>query len=108
MANVLWSDHALARMREQVRYIAAKSCSPEIAAKWANDIFAEADKLEDFPRLGHPLPELPDTPYLEVLVRKNFRVIYRIEDKNCLIITVRRTSMLIDETTLGELDSVTG
>ena len=64
MANVLWSDHALERMREQVRYIAAKSCSPEIAAKWANDIFAEA--------------------------------------------AVRRTSMLIDETTLDELNSVAG
>lgn len=31
MAMVKWSDHALERMREQVRYIAEQACSAEIA-----------------------------------------------------------------------------
>ena len=78
MASVKWSDHAMACMKEQAKYIAEQSHSKEIAWKWANDVFDVADQLADFPRTGHPLPEFPDTPYLEILARKFFRVIYRI------------------------------
>lgn len=106
MAIVKWSDHAMDRMREQTRYIAEQSCSPENAWKWASDIFDEAESLADFPSMGHILPEFPDAPYLEILVRKNFRLIYRKADEVCYIVTVRRCNMLLDETTLSELDSV--
>ncbi len=106
MATVKWSDHAIDCVREQARYIAEQSCSPEIAWKWASDIFDEAENLADFPSMGHCLPEFPDAPYLEILVRKNFRLIYRKADDVCYIVTVRRCSMLLDETTMAELDSV--
>ena len=107
MANVKWSDHAMIRMREQTRYIAEQSGSTEIAWKWATDVFTAADDLARFPKMGHPLPELPDTPYLEIIVRKFYRVIYRVVGETSFIVTVRRTSMLIDESTLAEFDSVT-
>ena len=106
MAIVKWSDHAMDRMREQARYIAEESCSREIAWKWANDIFQEADRLADFPDMGHRLPEFPDTPYREILVRKNFRLIYRQSGETCYIVTVRRCSMLLDENVMSKLDSV--
>ena len=106
MATVSWSDHALQRMRELTRYIAEQSCSAEIAWRWANDIFNEAEQLADFPNIGHHLPEIPEAPYLEILVRKNFRLIYRQKQDVCYIITVRRCSMLLDDTTIKELDSV--
>ena len=106
MATVTWSDHALQRMREQTRYIAEQSCSSETAWKWANDIFDEAEQLADFPNMGHRIPEFPETPYLEILVRKNFRLVYRKSNDVCYIVTVRRCSMLFDEKALKELDSV--
>ena len=106
MATVTWSDHALQRMREQTRYIAEQSCSSETAWKWANDIFDETEQLADFPNIGHRIPEFPETPYLEILVRKNFRLIYRKSNDVCYIVTVRRCSMLFNEETLKELDSV--
>ena len=106
MATVKWSDHALLRMREQARYIAEQSCSSEIAWKWADDIFDEAEQLADFPDIGHRIPEFPETPYLEILVRKNFRLIYRKAKDVCYVVTVRRCSMLLDEATMKELDSV--
>ena len=106
MANVKWSDHAMACMKEQAKYIAERSQSKEIAWKWANDVFESADRLADFPQMGHPLPEFPDTPYLEILARKFFRVIYRINENVCFIVTVRRTSMLLDESYLSELNNV--
>ena len=106
MVTVKWSDHALECMKEQTRYIAEQSCSPEIAWKWANEIFAEADGLADFPSMGHRLPEFPDAPYLEILVRKNFRLIYRKADEACYIVTVRRCTMLLDDDVMSELNSV--
>jgi plasmid stabilization system protein ParE len=106
MAIVKWSDHALDRMREQTRFIAEQSCSSEVAWNWANDIFAEAEGLANFPDMGHRLPEFPDAPYLEILVRKNFRLIYRHINDICYIVTVRRCSMLLDETSLAEFDGV--
>ena len=106
MATVSWSDHALQRMREQTRYIAEQSCSAETAWKGANDPFNEAEQLADFPNIGHHLPEIPEAPYLEILVRKNFRLIYRQKLDVCYIVTVRRCSMLLDDTTIKELDSV--
>lgn len=104
MATVAWSEHALERMREQTRHIAEQSCSSEIAWKWANNIFDEAEQLADFPNIGHRLPEFPEAPYLEILVRKNFRLIYRQEQDVCYIVTVRRCSMLLDDTTIKEFD----
>jgi len=106
MATVVWSDHALQCMREQTRYIAEQSCDTEVAWKWANDIFDEAKHLADFPTIGHHLPEFPETPYREILVRKSFRLIYRQKQDICYIVTVRRCSMLLDDTTIKELDSV--
>ena len=106
MASVKWSDHAMACMKEQAKYISEQSQSKEIAWKWANDVFESADRLADFPQMGHPLPEFPDTPYLEILARKFFRVIYRINGNTCFIVTVRRTSMLLDESYLSELNNV--
>ena len=106
MSTVKWSGYALERMREQTRYVAEQSCSTEIAWKRANDIFAEADGLADFPSMGHRLPEFPDAPYLEILVRKNFRLIYRKSDEICYIVTVRRCSMLLDDDVISELNSV--
>lgn len=106
MATVVWSDHALCRIREQARYIAERSCSTEIAWKWACDIFDEAKDLADFPNIGHRLPEFPNSPYLEILVRKNFRLIYRIEKASCFIVSVRRSSMLLDEAAIEEFNAV--
>ena len=106
MATVTWSDHAMERMREQARYISEQACSSEIAWEWANDILAEADGLADFPDMGHRIPEFPDAPYREILVRKNYRLIYRRKGDVCYIVTIRRCSMLLDEDILMELDSV--
>ena len=106
MAMIIWSDHALESLRAQARYIVEQSCSAEIALRWANDVCGEADRLADFPDIGHPIPEISETPYREIIIRKNFRLIYRRSHDVCYIVTVRRCSMLLDETTIAELDSV--
>ena len=100
--TVHWSSHAMSRLREQARYIAEQSCSNEIAWHWASDVLDEAEGLADFPNIGHCLPEFPETPYREILVRKNFRLIYRLSGDVCNIVTIRRCSMLLDDDALSE------
>lgn len=104
MAEVRWSDHAMERLREQVRYIAEQSQSKEIAWEWANAVFGEVDMLADFPNIGHLLPEFPKLPYREILVKKQFRVIYRIEEGICNIITIQRAAKLLDEDTIASFE----
>ena len=106
MATVKWSDHALNQVREQARYISERSGSHEIAWKWANGVFDAADGLADFPDMGHRLPEFPDAPYLEIVVRKSYRLIYRQAGEVCLVVTVRRCSMLMDDSAIDDLDAV--
>lgn len=106
MAEVKWSEYAMSRLREQVRYIAEQSQSKETAWKWATEVFDEVDMLGAFPNIGHSLPEFPSLPYREILVRKRFRVIYRITDGTCYIVAIRRSSMLLDEGVIAELDAV--
>lgn len=106
MAEVKWSEHAMSRLREQVRYIAEQSQSKETAWKWATDVVDEVDVLGNFPNIGHSLPEFPLLPYREILVRKRFRVIYRITDDACYVVTIRRSSMLLDDGVIAELDAV--
>ena len=104
--TVQWSDHALERAREQAKYITRESGSTEVAWKWASNIFDAADALADFPNIGRRLAEFPETTYREIIVRKNFRLIYRVDGDKCIIITVRRCSMLLDSATLSEFDAV--
>jgi len=106
MFSVKWSDFAMERMREQAQYIAEQSGSAEIAWQWANDVFSAADGLADFPSMGRCIPEFPDAPYREIIVRKNFRLIYRQAQEVCYIVTVRRCSMLLDELAMAEFNSV--
>ena len=106
MAVVKWSDHALERIKEQARYIAEQSGSVETAHKWAADIFDESESLANFPDIGHRLPELPNAPYREILVRKNFQLIYRRSEDVCLVVTVRRCSMLLDESVIDALNDL--
>lgn len=102
--SVRWSEHAKDCLRQQARYIAEQSQSAEIAWRWMNEVLEEVDRLGDFPHMGHSLSEFPNTPYLEILARKYFRVIYRLEHDDCLIVAVRRCSMLMDETAIKEME----
>ena len=107
MASVKWFVHAMVCLNYHANYIAEQSQSKEIAWKWANDVFEAADRLADFPQMGHPLPEFPDAPYLEILVRKFFRVIYRIHGNTSFIVTVSRTRLLMDESFMKEMNDTT-
>lgn len=104
--RVVWTEFARDCLRDQARYIATESCSLDIATKWVDKIIEAAEGLVEFPAMGRKLPEFPSLPYREVIVKKNFRLIYRVKEDVIYVITVRRVSMLLDEDAINILDEV--
>lgn len=58
-------------------------------------VFEKIERLARFPKSGRRVPELPDTPYREVVVRP-CRVFYRLKGKAVLIVHVMRGERLLD------------
>jgi toxin ParE1/3/4 len=74
--DIWWTGPALSDLLEIVRYILIDS--PAGARRVRDEIKAKVSRLEAFPQSGRLVPELPDSGYREVIVRK-YRVIYRVK-----------------------------
>jgi plasmid stabilization system protein ParE len=74
--DIWWSGPALGDLLEIVRYI--KIDSTDGARRVRDEIKKKVSRREAFPLSGRLVPELPDSGYREVIVRK-YRVIYRVK-----------------------------
>ena len=77
MAAVRWTERARDDLREIFDFIARDS--PRAAEAQRQRFFHATKRLAAFPESGRRVPELPTTPYRELLVA-NYRLLYRIED----------------------------
>jgi plasmid stabilization system protein ParE len=68
---------------------------PGAAARWVERLLTEAESLAEMPRRGRVVPEL-DRANTRELLMGNYRVIYRIEDEEIAILTVRHGRRLLD------------
>jgi toxin ParE1/3/4 len=91
--RVIWSNRALERVEEIAGYIAQDSLPA--AARWVDDLFAQVEKLADFPEMGKPGRDVA-TPGIRELIFGDFRVFYEV-GADIDIHSVRRASQLIDE-----------
>lgn len=103
MAELIWSDHALAELEGVFDYIATDS---RLYAQYTvQNIFKASDILTTFPETGRHLPEFPDLPHRELL-KGNYRIIYRYtaEEDLVRIITVVHGSRLLKESFLADIN----
>ena len=84
--RVVWAPRAVARAVEIGKYIAADR--PEAAVRWVQALFAAAASLARHPRRGRKVPEL-DRPDVRQLQHGSHRLIYRIDPKRIVVLTVR-------------------
>jgi toxin ParE1/3/4 len=82
--KVAWSEPAVADLVAIHDYIARDS--PQYAQRFVERLIAAAEPLESFPQLGRIVPE-GDGRHRELLVR-SYRIIYRVEGQDILIVTV--------------------
>ena len=94
--DIEWSPLAIEKVIEMAEYIALDK--PDVALKWANDIFDSTDKLREYPRIGRIVPELQKDEYRE-LIEGNYRVIYLIGHFKISVLTVRhgKQQLSLDE-----------
>lgn len=95
----IWAPRALERTGEIAQYIAADR--PEAARGWVRALFARVATLRDHPRRGRRVPEIGRDEIREVL-HGEYRVVYRTEPKQVVVLTVRHGRRQWDPEELDE------
>jgi plasmid stabilization system protein ParE len=84
MAEVIWTEPALADLEAIADYIAVED--PAAAGAFVRRVFAHIGKLQKHPRLGPVPPELEGSRYRQI-VEPPCRVFYREEGKKFFILS---------------------
>jgi len=90
--KLTWSPLAISRVSEVAEYIAKDN--PLAAEKWANNIFELVEGLSEFPEIGRTVPEIKNKIFRE-LVSGNYRIIYKYENAQVVILTVRHGKQIL-------------
>ncbi len=93
--RIVWSPLAVQRLREAAEYIARDKQGA--AERWVGGAFEAVGRLADLPQSGRVVPELGRPDIREVIYGK-YRIIYRVSPEAVLVLTVRHSRQLIDET----------
>jgi toxin ParE1/3/4 len=85
--QVVLSPSARADLQNIVRYISADA--PERAVRFGQFLVSHTKLLARFPDMGRVVPEF-DEPFIrEIIVRRNYRVIYRLNRSEHLVEVIR-------------------
>ena len=90
--KIIWSPLAIERVSEIAEYIALDN--PVAAEKWVDDIFDSVKRLKKFPKSGRMIPELQLEHFREIIFG-NYRVIYRVEENQLSVLTVRHGKQVL-------------
>lgn len=101
MARLRWTKPALQDLDGVAEYIALDD--PMAASRLVVKTFDRVERLKKFPSSGRRPPELPRTPYREVVVPP-CRVFYRVERETVYILHVMRAERLLRPYLLDQRD----
>lgn len=85
--KIIWSPTARTKTKEILEYIAEDN--PDAALHLIDLFEAKVEKLKGNPELGRVLPELKNDKIREIVVHKNYGVIYEINPDIIEILTIR-------------------
>jgi addiction module RelE/StbE family toxin len=92
--RLVWTDRALRDLEAIDAYIAADD--PEAAVAWIDKLLAAAQRASHFPQSGHVVREKGRADLRQILVR-TYRIIYRIGERDVLVLTVLEGHMQLPE-----------
>ena len=101
MAEVVWSETALADLDAIADYIALDK--PSAAKELVKRIFAHVDQLQDHPESGNVPPEFKKSRYRQI-VEPPCRVFYRYDGRSVYILYVMRSERLLRKGMLTKRD----
>lgn len=95
MGKIVWTNNAYKDLKEISDYIS--NDSKRYALHQINGIKESTKALKKNPLIGRSVPEV-GVEYLRELIKDNYRIIYKIVDKNTVhIITVHHSSKSLKE-----------
>ncbi len=83
--RVRFTPSARLQFLEALAYI--RRDNPEAARRFRKKVEEILLRLEDFPESGRVIPELPDLPHREVIIRPH-RFFYRVEKQTVWVVAV--------------------
>jgi len=92
--KILFTPTGRRQFLEAIAYIHRDN--PSAAATFRRKSEKSLSRLKKFPDSGRLLPEFPELPFREVIV-KPYRFFYKIKDKTVWIIAVWHSAQLPDE-----------
>jgi len=98
MAEVVWSEPALADLEAIADYIALEN--PAATAELVQRVLAHVEQLAEHPESGVRVPELGRSRYRQ-LVQPPCRVFYRHEGSRVFVVHVMRTERLLRKARLS-------
>lgn len=90
--KITWSPISKQRLNDIADYISLDK--PEAARKWLIKVFQEVEKLALFPKSGRKVPEINREDIREIIFG-NYRIIYKIESEEIIIVSVRHGKQLL-------------
>jgi len=91
MARITWTDQALDDLDSICEFIARDA--PRYSQVFAEKVFEVIERLEYFPLSGRMVPELKRDDVREIILG-NYRIIYRMVDKEVEILTIYHSAQL--------------
>ena len=81
--QIILSPSARRDLQDIVRYISLDS--KEKAVNFGRLLIQTTKRLSDFPEMGRVVPEFKDPSVREIIVRKSYRIIYRVDHEDCRV-----------------------
>jgi plasmid stabilization system protein ParE len=97
--RILWAPLALDRVEEAADYIACDM--PAAAIRWVESLFARVELLAKSPAQGRIVPESRRQDIREIQ-HQGYRMIFRIDERKVVILTVRHSRREFDYEELNE------
>lgn len=91
--KILFTPTGRRQFLEAIAYI--HRANPSVAANFRQRA-QKLSRLKQFPNSGRVLPEFPDLPFREVIL-KPYRFFYRLKDKTVWVVAVWHGAQLPDE-----------
>jgi len=95
--KIIWSPQAAYDLVENNRYIAREN--PDAARAIVNNIYEYRKRIKEFPTQGRVVPEIGQQDIREIFCG-SYRIIYQIEAKKILILTIRHMKQEITKDNL--------
>lgn len=97
--NIIWSPTSRRKIEEIVDYIATDNL--EAALELVDEFNRRVADLNTHPRSGRMVPVLNDEMVRELIVRKDYLIVYEIHDELIKILTIRHAKQDFNESDLN-------